>query len=301
MHTFLFIINPESGGALKEGLPEMIKEVFETHKDKKYTLYTLGKTSLKKQIQKELKKEKYDVVVACGGDGTVACVASELVDTKQTLAIIPLGTANVFARAIELPIDVKKALEICAEPASTLQLDAMECMGEYYFLQITIGLSSEVTKEAPQEYKKLLGRLVYFFIGIAKVFAHKSRKYRLMLDKKPMKLRAVDLIIANTPVFLGSGLSFGEHISMVDGRIDVCAVRPKTFLDYIRLALNFFLTHFKVSKNLYFSQSCREVKIECRKKLPVHADGEIIGTTPVEIKVVPKAISVLCSTVSPKS
>lgn len=294
MQNFLFIINPDSGSALKDGLSDMIKDVFGDHKNKKYTLYTLKKGPLKLQLKRELKKEKYDVVVACGGDGTVACVASELVHTKQTLSIVPLGTANVFARAIEIPIDVRKALEICVESDTTLQLDAMECRGEYYFLQITIGLSSEVTKEAQQEHKKLLGRLVYFFIGIAKVFAHKSRKYLLHLDGKRMKLRAVDLIIANTPVFLGSGLSFGEQISMVDGQIDVCAARPRTPLDYIRLTFNFFFTKYKISKKVYFTQTCKQVEIISKKILPVHADGEIIGNTPVEIKVLPKAISVVC-------
>ncbi|MFN7160363.1 MAG: diacylglycerol/lipid kinase family protein [Candidatus Gracilibacteria bacterium] len=294
MQNFLFVINPDSGSALDKGFPEMIEEVFAVHPHKKYTLYTLNKGSIKDQLKKELKKKKYDVVVACGGDGTVAGVASELVKSSQILSIIPLGTANVFARAIQLPIDVRRALEICAESDTTLKLDAMKCMNEYYFLQITIGLSSEVTKEATQQHKKLFGRLMYIFIGLGKVFAHKSRRYRLLLDDKPVELKAADIIIANTDVFLGMGLSFGESISMIDGRIDVCAARPKTLLDYVRLTLNFFFTKFKVSKKLYFSQSCKEVKIDCKKKLPVHADGEIIGSTPVEITVVPKAISVLC-------
>lgn len=301
MKNFLFIVNPESGGALVDTLPNMIEEVFEykdegkeKEKEKKYTIYTLKKRDIAGQIRKELQKKEYDVVIACGGDGTVAAVASELVHTKQILGILPLGTANVFARAIRLPLDIKEALHVCAESEETLLLDAMECGGEYYFLQITVGLSSEVTKEAMQQHKKLFGRLMYFFIGIGKVFANKSRKYLLRLDGKELKVKAKDVIVANTDVFLGSGLSFGEDISMTDGKIDICTARPKTLLDYVKLTLGFFSKKFKVSKKLYFSQNCREVTIQCRKKLPVHADGEIIGNTPVNIKVVPKAIVVLC-------
>ena len=113
----LFIINPISGGKKKDGVPELIEKYLDINLFKPVIVFSDG-VSHARQIAKE-SVDKFDLIVAVGGDGTVNEVASAMVGSNATLGIIPFGSGNGLSRFLNIPMDTQKAIEMLGTGTAT--------------------------------------------------------------------------------------------------------------------------------------------------------------------------------------
>ena len=279
-------------GDHKETLEEIIEAVTEKCErakiklDVEFTKYPKHAIEIAKGA-----RDKYDLVIVAGGDGTINEVINGIANSRTTLAIIPFGTVNVFALELEIPLDVKEATELITKGKKiAIDLGYAETKEEsrYFSMVLGVGFGALVTKDATSEFRKKWGGLAYPILGTKHLMTYKWPKIHV---KHASTSTGYFVIIAN------SRLIWGEHqvadaASMTDGLLDLVIIDRKEW--WSKMDLFFSLYTGRVNKFLPKEyHQIKEARVYSRSKILVEADGEIIGTAPVKVKVVPKALSVM--------
>ncbi|HEX9373702.1 MAG TPA: diacylglycerol kinase family protein [Roseiflexaceae bacterium] len=234
-----------------------------------------------------------NVVGAAGGDGTVSEVAEALVGAAIPLGILPVGTANVFARELALPLDLEGACALLASPHATASVDAMKVGDKYYILQIGIGIDSLMIRDTNRAAKRRFGRAAYLWTAFTRLVGFQPERFTIAVDGARTRPRALQVLIANGGVLGMPPFRWGPHIRPDDGRIDVCVVSARTALDYFGLLWHTLTGQQRRDRNVRYLAARQSIAIGADKPLPVQADGEIIGETPIQIQVVPSAVQII--------
>ena len=240
-----------------------------------------------------------EVVIAAGGDGTVSLVAQSLrrlgesTGTSLPMAIVPLGTANVLARELEVPLVLEDAVALAAARRFVVPLDGLACRDRLFLTQVGVGLDAymirDTTREAHQKWK----RLSYLITLARRAAGHRSRQFQLTIDGRPMRIRAFQLLLANASTLGTRPFVWGPDIDPTDGIADLCVYEVERRKDLFSLAWSVLTGRHEESPHTQFLPVHRDLKIECNRTLPVQGDGELIGKTPVQLTVVPEAVSVV--------
>ncbi len=249
-----------------------------------------------------------DPIVAAGGDGTVSTVADVLVGTSAHLIVLPLGTANVLARELGIPVDLegaallgslrlKGATPVEGAPAgrdhAVVRLDAMKIGKRHYFTQVGVGIDALMIRDTADAHKRRFGRLAYLWTAATRLVGFQPRRFRITVDNRTIAVKASQLVVANTGMMGQPPFRWGPDIRADDGRLDVCIVRARTLLDYLGLLRHVALGSHKRSPNVRYEVANRSVLIDAKHPLPVQADGEVLGETPVRVDVIPAALRVV--------
>jgi diacylglycerol kinase family enzyme len=233
-----------------------------------------------------------DLVVAAGGDGTVSAAMAGVAGTAVPLAIIPVGTTNLIARELGIPLDPASAARVAASASMMRSIDGMTVAGRHYFLQVGVGISALAVDGTTRELKSRFGALAYPGAAAGRLFNLRPRHLDITVDGEPHRVRSIEATVANNGILARMFFRNGPDIRMDDGRLDVCVLVTRTLFDYPRLVLD-MLSGRPGSPHVLFLAAARSVRIESRTPLAVQADGDIIGTTPIEIEIHPRAVSVI--------
>lgn len=233
-----------------------------------------------------------DLIVAVGGDGTVSAAMAAVARSSVPLAIVPLGTTNLIARELGIPLDIEDAATIAAKGTTARSLDGMAIGERCYFLQIGVGLSALVIDGTTAELKSRIGILAYIGALARRLFSLRSHWLEVSIDGEIRKVRSIEATVANNGLLARMLLRNAPDIRMDDGHIDVCILGARTIMDYPRLLWDAMIGHHS-SPRVSFFAARRNVSIRSSKPLEVQADGDLIGTTPVEIQVIPRAVLVI--------
>lgn len=235
----------------------------------------------------------YGLVVAAGGDGTVSAVANGLVGTSTPLGILPLGTANVLARELGIPIGLEDACRVLAGSYAVTAIDAMRVKDRCYFTQVGVGIDAMMIRDTRREAKRRFGRAAYLWTAFTGLLGFAPRRFRVECDGRSLRVRASQLVVANCGLLGQPPLRWGPDIRPDDGRIDLCIARARSLRDYATLACYVVLGQHKRSPNIRYLTAQDRITIATQRALPVQADGEVIGETPVEVVVVPRTLRVV--------
>jgi diacylglycerol kinase (ATP) len=245
----------------------------------------------------------FDPIVAAGGDGTVSTVADALVGTKAHLIILPLGTANVLARELGIPVELEGSCllgshcvrlgSLAGSDHDVFRLDAMKVGRRHYFTQLGVGIDALMIRDTADEHKKRYGRLAYLWTAASRLIGFQPRRFTITIDDQTLVAKASQVLVANTGMMGQPGLRWGQDIRADDGRLDVCIVRARTVLDYLGIFWYVVRGRHKQSTNVRYKVASRSVVIATRRPLPAQADGEIVGDTPIRVEVVPNAVRVV--------
>jgi lipid kinase YegS len=120
------------------------------------------------RLVKEALADGHREIIAGGGDGTLRDIAEALAQagTDASLTILPLGTANDFARSAEVPLDIDKALDLLDVPARAVDMGSVD--GQLFLNMATGGFGSQVTANTSEDLKKILGGAAYLFTGLSR-------------------------------------------------------------------------------------------------------------------------------------
>ena len=244
-----------------------------------------------------------DPIIAAGGDGTVSTVADALAGTEAHLVVFPLGTANVLARELGIPVELEGACRLGASHVrremvagkehAVARIDAMKVEGRHYLTQVGVGIDSLMIRDTGTEQKRRFGRLAYLATAASRLLGFRPRRFWITVDDRKIELKATQVLVANTGMMGHNAFRWGPDIRADDGRLDVCIVRARTVVDYAGLLWHVLRGSHKQSANVRYEVATRSVVVEAKHPLPVQADGEILGTTPVRIEVVPLALKVV--------
>lgn len=221
-----------------------------------------------------------DLLVLGGGDGTISTNVRHLVGTDVALAVLPLGTANSFARALGLPLDLDGALDV-ALGGERRRVD-LGFIGEHSFAGCAaLGIQAKIAQTVPDGLKKVLGRVGYVLWGVWKTARFHAFRMELEADGQRHRLRVVEVRIANG-AFLG-GTEVVEDARLDDGMVTVQAIlgatRRRMMANWILTALRLEARH-DVERTFHF----RSGRLTTRPPLPISIDGEVLERTPVELR-----------------
>ena len=233
---------------------------------------------------------KADRIVIGGGDGTISKALPELLALGKPLAVLPLGTANDFARCLGLPHDKIAAAQIALHGRAH-RVDVGLVNGKPFLNVASVGVAAQVSQAQSQGLKRTW-RLLSYAIGLLRV-AGRSRPFSvdLTIDGAFAWSGWTYQVGVGNGRYHGGGLTVAEHAAIDDDRLHVYFVLPGTFWQLVAC-----VTHLKfglTKPEVLHRRSGRRVRIRTRRPRPVNADGEISTSTPAEITLLPKALTVM--------
>jgi YegS/Rv2252/BmrU family lipid kinase len=286
------VINPVSGDTQIEEIREMISTALRA-RDLPFDIYeTKGEDHLQERIQGAI-EDGYQLVIAAGGDGTISSVVDGLAETGIPLVIIPTGTWNALARALDIPLNIEDAIELLFQDYQIRALDAMQIEKNYYVLNVSAGISARTMDETKREDKRRLGRLADLWKGVSNLMEFRSYRFQVKIDGLSEEYRASELLIANSGVVGLKALQLDKNIRVDDGRVNVCRIYANDLGEYLRLALSILRGDGRLAWNISIVEAMQEIEIRCDRKLQVQGDGDLIGHLPVKIKVRPQAVQIV--------
>lgn len=241
-------------------------------------------------------------VVAVGGDGTVFEVVNGLMDAfppdsgrrPPPLAIVPVGTGNDFVRALGGPRDAASLASALAQPRpQPVDLGRLALQGRnvYFTASATMGFSGDVTRRAAAMPRAIPGTAVYLLSLFLSLLTWRSGKGRLTVDGQSSQVWPFfNLNVANTRYY-GGGMINSPHAEPGDGLLDL-VLMELTKPQVLRAMPENYRGRFERVRGVRLARF-RSLQVDADRPLVVQADGEIVGTTPVEIQVMPGALDLL--------
>jgi diacylglycerol kinase (ATP) len=237
-------------------------------------------------------------IVAAGGDGTVGLVAQCLARRRKrapvvSLAILPAGTTNLLARELGIPMDPEKAIAIAAEAARAIALDAILVNRRYVFTQVGVGPDALMIRDTPRERQAKIGRLAYLLTFAKRAPQFRPRWFTLRFDGQVVRERARQLIVANAGSVGSPPFMWGPRIDPTDGTVDLCVFQAEGPRDFGKVLWRLLTNTHRQDEHSKFYRVREGVVIETPSPVLVQGDGEIVGRTPITLRVVPGALRVL--------
>jgi len=225
-------------------------------------------------------RDRFDLIVAAGGDGTVSAVIDGLAGHSTPLGIIPTGTANLIARELNIPLEIDEAASLIARAPLMRKIDAMRIGGRVYVLIAGVGISASVARGTTRGNKSRFGLIAYLGAAILRSHEFRPRHLDVTVDGNVETHHAVEVAVANCGILAD------------DGHLDVWILSTKTLLDYPRYLFR-ILAGRPGNPRAHFIEAAKSIAVRSAVPLAVQADGDVIGTTPVEIEVLPGALDVI--------
>ncbi len=289
------VLNPKSGSCSAGDIRRLLGHHFSCEEGACRVLELTEQVDLAGAVREAI-DQGIDLLVAAGGDGTVSAVANELLGEGRPsvpMGIIPLGTANVMARELGIPVDPEEACRLLAGTHTTKGVDAMRLGGRVYLTQVGIGIDALMIRDTKDENKRRFGRVAYLWTAFTRLLGFQPRRFVIEVDGETSRVRASQIVVANGGILGQPPFRWGPDIRPDDGRLDVCIVRARTIGHYAKIAWNVARNHHDLNRNVRYLHAERTIRIRSRRPLPVQADGEIVGQTPIDVEVVPGAVQVV--------
>lgn len=234
------------------------------------------------------------LIIASGGDGTLSAVAAALMGTSIPLGVISRGTANAFANALDLPTTIPEACTAILTD-HTKVVDMALCNGLPMVLLAGIGFEADTVNLADREAKKRLGMMAYILAGLTQLSNLEQFEAQIETDDKIITVSAAAITIANAAPATSILAQGAAAVVFDDGMLDLTIVAPKTALGAIATSYDL------LSSTLRGESSQREdvgflrakhFKVTTTPPQKVVLDGEIIGTTPIDIQCLPNGLTI---------
>jgi YegS/Rv2252/BmrU family lipid kinase len=296
----LFVVNPAA-----RGLPPLrqIREAVDWLRARGWevTLETTAGPGDATRLARGAASRGCPVVVACGGDGTIHEVVNGLAGSEAPLAVIAGGTANVWAKDARLPRRPLEAVRVVdSGRCRSVDLGVIEWEkrpagdpeNRYFLLMAGIGLDAHVVARVPQGWKRRLGAAAYVLTGARESLFYHSQPVELKIDgRERLSLRLGWLLAGNTRCY-GGVLRITGRARADDGLLDVLAFPGYDLLRAAGYGLAIVTGWHHGAPGVTYRQAA-EVEVGGPSSLPVQADGEFVGYTPLTLRVAPGALRVL--------
>jgi YegS/Rv2252/BmrU family lipid kinase len=234
-------------------------------------------------------EEGFEKIVAAGGDGTINEVVNGLAGTSATLGLLPIGTMNVFATELGLPVH---NLELCwdiIKADSTRAVDLPKANQKFFVQLAGVGLDAQVVKETSSQLKRNFGPVSYL-ISAVQIAARKPP--RLFIQSDDATIDEGSFVLVGNGRLYGGPFPFFKHAVIDDGLLDVIVFKRLGYLEIIKYLQDvIFSSEIRVPEIEYFQT--RRLRVESDQSVPVELDGELVGNCPVEFSLSERSLRVL--------
>ena len=293
------VINPASGK--DEPILNVLNDVFRSHGVTWDCTVTHAYGDATKQAKAAI-ADGVDLVVGYGGDGTQHELANALVSAgvasgrTTPMGILPGGTGNGFAREMGVPGTLREATELLCTSTATRRIDVgwLRKLGEqqvddrYFIQRLYIGIEPE--EQTSRELKDRYGVFAYAVAAVSRRSTHPPALYHADIDGEKADFHGTKVYIVNSGM-MGTGLKVTHTYAIDDGVLDCFLLDTESHETLVAAAARFLNLHTDLAGK--FFRQASSVSLDVEPDQPVWADGEYLGRTPVEIEVLPGALTVV--------
>jgi diacylglycerol kinase (ATP) len=236
-----------------------------------------------------------DLVIAHGGDGTVAEVAGALAEKHGRLGILPAGTGNLLAGNLGIPNNaVSAAGVILGGRLRSLDLGRMETAkgGRFFAVACGAGLDARMMRDTPPWLKRALGRTSYVLTAIRLAARIATAEIELEVDGTLLRTRAAQVLVANCRYMIPGLLPLHEGVRPDDGILDVAMFEAASFKDVADQTLALAFRRAGSHPRIRFLRGTH-VLMTATPPMPAEGDGDLAGETPLTIDLLAGALNVL--------
>jgi diacylglycerol kinase (ATP) len=233
-----------------------------------------------------------DLVLVCGGDGTVAQCAAVLAGTGTPMALVPFGTGNLLIRNLRLPLELAEALDVAAGSRRD-RIDILETGDTRFTVMAGLGLDAAMMRDTHESAKKRFGWIAYVAGGARALRRSKPTMYTVQIEsQKVLRMSALAVLIANVGQLQG-GMAVLPEADPRDGLLDVIVVTARSWRDIPALLVRLVGHRLGGSPRVH-SLTGRTVTVRSDEPVPVEFDGDYAGEfAELTVTVLPSAV-VLC-------
>src|ERR1700720_2241046 len=252
-------------------------------------VYATTRTGEAELIARRGAKEGFEKIVAAGGDGTINEVVNGLAGTPATLGLLPIGTMNVFATELGLPVNNLEGCWNIVLGEHTRAVDLAQANQKFFVQLAGVGLDAQVVKETSSQLKRNFGPLSYL-ISAAQIAARQPP--RLFIQSEDAAIDEGSFVLVGNGRLYGGPFPFFKHAALDDGLLDVIVFKRLGYLEIIKYLQDVvFSSEIRVPEIEYFQTS--RLRVESDQSVPVEVDGELVGNCPVEFSLHERSLRVL--------
>lgn len=294
MTKAMIIVNPSSGAEESENYTEQLKEQLKAVASE-FVIKKTKKSGDAKEFSEEAALNDYEAVFVLGGDGTVSEAVNGLMlhESKLPLGIIPLGTVNNVARAVGIPMNPEKAID-SLEQLTVQQIDVGKLNDRFFISSTSVGPIPESVQEVDVDMKTKFGVFAYLIEGIKALKNDETYTFELDIDGEKWTAEYSLLLIAMSNFVGGVGTIIPEA-AIDDGLIHLVTLKETTAKEKLSLVPELFQNK-EYTKDQLEHRSFKKARIrlveDIDKEINCTVDGDKGQTFPLEIEVLPQALSV---------
>lgn len=290
MNKVKFIYNPFSG---ENTIVTDIDKVIMTHQKYKHIVEPF-RISMDNELIDAFENvdESYKYILIAGGDGTVDNVVNVMkkLNLDIPIAVLPVGTANDFAKFIGVPLNVEKACEqiITSKPVS---LDIGKINDKYFLNVASTGLFTDVSQKTDVNLKNTIGKLAYYVKGIEQI--PNLRKLKIKVSSKEMEFDGDMYLMLVFNGQTAGNFKLAYKADLTDGMLDVIIIKAGNIKDIIAMFIKMLkIEHLEENKGLIYFKT-NKLTIETNEDIVTDIDGERGPDFPVTIECIKGGIKVL--------
>lgn len=294
MTKAMIIVNPSSGAEESENYTEQLKEQLKAVASE-FVIKKTKKSGDAKEFAEEAALNDYEAVFVLGGDGTVSEAVNGLMlhESKLPLGIIPLGTVNNVARAVGIPMNPEKAID-SLEQLTVQQIDVGKLNDRFFISSTSVGPIPESVQEVDVDMKTKFGVFAYLMEGIKALRNDETYTFELDIDGEKWTAEYSLLLIAMSNFVGGVGTIIPEA-AIDDGLIHLITLKETTAKEKLSLVPELFQNK-EYTKDQLEHRSFKKARIrlveDIDKEINCTVDGDKGQTFPLEIEVLPQALSI---------
>jgi len=299
--TFTFLVNPASGGGAAPGAVVPVARLLREAGATVDVTYSPGARAMAGLVEQAVARG--DVVVSVGGDGMLSSLAGLVSAAGGTLAVLPAGRGNDFARMLGLPAGAAGQARLLLE-GGVRRVDLLALTRPGTAPRVVAGsVYSGVDARAAELVDRahlLPRRLQYPYAAVRSLATYQPGRYRVRVDGVEREYSAATVVVANS-AYYGQGMKIAPDAAVDDGRLDVVVIEAASRLELVRsLPKVYDGSHVDLPEVTVLTGTRVELQARSRVPVPVGGDGEALGVlpgltgTPAVVDLLPGALSVVC-------
>lgn len=238
--------------------------------------------------------ENTDLIIACGGDGTVHRCANGIINSGKdsTLAVLPFGTVNDFASVIGMDDRIETFIEIL-EKGITKRIDVGKCNDRYFINVVAAGAFADIGYVVPRPLKKIFGRLAYLAFGVlgSLKYLKQSHNVKLIINGHTIEEK-INLFTVTNSNSVGGFRNYAQSIELDDGSLYLMVMKKVSFRQAVSVMMTYLSSQKFIGETIQY-YPIKHLQATSLDLIPFDIDGEKGGRLPIEISVVEKRLNIL--------
>lgn len=295
---YVVLVNPKAGNNQGVKRWEQLEKVF-VSKKMAYEVFVTASEQETREVVWEFKdKNTVTAFIVIGGDGTVHTVIQDVAGSDIPIAVLPAGSGNDLARVFKLTKNPSKLAEAILKQ-EVRKLDVLHVNGNYCLTVAAAGVDAEITDHAARSFYKRwfnflrVGSLTYVLSALLVIPKFKPRHVKITIDNDQYIAEKVWMVACGNTQSYGGGMKVCPLAHPTDGIVDLVFLHTVNRRTIISKLLPKVYSGKHINKEGVTYLKGRDIRISSDRPLKVITDGEIIGETPVAIRVKPNAIKLI--------